>query len=192
MATEVLLPQDILGNRHLGAFGPSAFSGYLPRRKQIYNPNHRQRRKAESRRRLEGSAKAGDGANGGAGSLVMGRVAILRRGESLDSVAVGKGEKERRRRGVTTAAGVISSDAGGDLMVYGTGRLGPEPAAVPRQTRLVGVRTRGERAEVYAGPAFSLSPSPRALPLPSFPSKKTEGGSAASATRDLRRLLRLD
>ncbi|RWV94784.1 hypothetical protein GW17_00042655 [Ensete ventricosum] len=53
--------------------------------------------------------------------------------------------------------------------------------------------------EVYAGSGFVLSPSPRALPLPTF-SRKKEGSAATaaaavvdcSATRDLRRLLRLD
>ncbi|CAA6654173.1 unnamed protein product [Spirodela intermedia] len=51
------------------------------------------------------------------------------------------------------------------------------------------------RRETYAGSAFSLSPSPRALPLPRFSSKKPwDGGAIAvdlSATKDLRRLLGL-
>ncbi|XP_058083149.1 uncharacterized protein LOC131231075 [Magnolia sinica] len=46
---------------------------------------------------------------------------------------------------------------------------------------------------VYAGSAFSQSPPPSSLPLPSF-SKKKESlpGFDDSATRDLRRLLRID
>ncbi|KAH7838694.1 hypothetical protein Vadar_029998 [Vaccinium darrowii] len=48
----------------------------------------------------------------------------------------------------------------------------------------------GERRDVYAGSAVSMSPSPRALPLPSLFSKKMAVDD--SATRDLRRHLRLD
>ncbi|KAF7813708.1 proline-rich nuclear receptor coactivator [Senna tora] len=46
---------------------------------------------------------------------------------------------------------------------------------------------------VYAGSAFAVSPSPNALPLPSF-WKKTQAPAVVddSATRDLRRLLRLE
>ncbi|RCV25556.1 hypothetical protein SEVIR_5G176300v4 [Setaria viridis] len=50
-------------------------------------------------------------------------------------------------------------------------------------------------AEVYAGPAFSTSPEPSALPLPQFPVKKAAAAVAAvddAATRDLRRILRLE
>ncbi|XP_027331860.1 uncharacterized protein LOC113847152 [Abrus precatorius] len=49
------------------------------------------------------------------------------------------------------------------------------------------------KSDVYAGSAFAMSPSPSALPIPSFQTKKQ--ASAAfddSATRDLRRLLRLE
>ncbi|KAH7833046.1 hypothetical protein Vadar_002651 [Vaccinium darrowii] len=50
----------------------------------------------------------------------------------------------------------------------------------------------GERRDVYAGSAVavSMSPSPRALPLPSLFSKKKAVDD--SATRDLWRHLRLD
>ncbi|MQL76243.1 hypothetical protein Taro_008644 [Colocasia esculenta] len=224
MGTEVLFPQDILGNRRLVGFGPSsvtisADASLFPRRRVAPNccsssgggvtGNPRPRRRPESRRRSEGSprpaaapaGKVGSGGNGGRGNLVMGQVTILRRGESLDSVT-GKGlsrkaEKEGKRAEKAAAPVVLSSESGGDLIVFGTGRLGPEPASVPKQLRLVGVRTgtRAERAEMYAGPAFSLSPSPRALPLPTFSSRKPGECGAdehQSATRDLRRLLRLD
>ncbi|CAL0325828.1 unnamed protein product [Lupinus luteus] len=48
--------------------------------------------------------------------------------------------------------------------------------------------------DVYAGSAFSVvAPSPSALPLPSFPIKKrTSPAIDDSATRGLRRLLRLE
>lgn len=49
------------------------------------------------------------------------------------------------------------------------------------------------KSDVYAGSAFAVSPSPSALPLPSFPKKKQATPAFDdSATRDLRRLLRLE
>ncbi|KAE9602139.1 hypothetical protein Lal_00049612 [Lupinus albus] len=50
------------------------------------------------------------------------------------------------------------------------------------------------KSDVYAGSAFSVvAPSPSALPLPSFPTKKQASPVIDdSATRDLRRLLRLE
>uniref|UniRef100_A0A0E0JJ53 Uncharacterized protein n=1 Tax=Oryza punctata TaxID=4537 RepID=A0A0E0JJ53_ORYPU len=48
--------------------------------------------------------------------------------------------------------------------------------------------------EVYAGPAFSVSPEPSSLPLPQFPFRKAAVTAAVddAATRDLRRMLRLE
>lgn len=49
--------------------------------------------------------------------------------------------------------------------------------------------------DIYAGSAFAVSPAPESLPLPSFPMKKQimlDVAVDASATRDLRRLLRLE
>ncbi|RDY04529.1 hypothetical protein CR513_11747, partial [Mucuna pruriens] len=49
------------------------------------------------------------------------------------------------------------------------------------------------KTDVYAGSAFAVSPSPSALPLPSFSTKKQASATVDdSATRDLRRLLRLE
>lgn len=64
---------------------------------------------------------------------------------------------------------------------FGPGRLDPEPEQI--------------RIAAYAGSAFSTSPSPRSLPLPTFSRRrKEEEGSVAdrSATKNLWRLLRLD
>ncbi|KAL9140080.1 hypothetical protein ABFS82_14G012500 [Erythranthe guttata] len=44
----------------------------------------------------------------------------------------------------------------------------------------------------YAGSGCFTSPSPRSVPLPSFFSKKEPENSEDGATRDLRRLLRLE
>lgn len=99
--------------------------------------------------------------------LVAGKMRILRRGESLVSI---------------TAA---DENNGGEMAVYGTGRLGPDPENVMKQVR-VGL------PDVYAGSAVTMSPSPRALPVPSFFKKGGEKFVDDSATKDLRRLLRLD
>ncbi|CAJ1941142.1 unnamed protein product [Sphenostylis stenocarpa] len=49
------------------------------------------------------------------------------------------------------------------------------------------------KSDMYAGSAFAVSPSPNALPMPSFPTKKNSSAAIDdSATRDLRRLLRLE
>lgn len=45
---------------------------------------------------------------------------------------------------------------------------------------------------IYAGSAFVVSPLPSALPLPSFSKKQPSAVVADSATRDLRRLLKLE
>ncbi|CAA7405988.1 unnamed protein product [Spirodela intermedia] len=166
MGTEVLIPYDVLSNQRLGFDASPAAAALFPHRKRATgggsSANPRPRRKPDQRKRREPAVAA----------------APLRRGGSLDSKVGGKEEKK---------PGILSSAGGGDLMVFGTGRLGPEPAVVPRQIRLVGTAEHRRRGETYAGPAFSASPSPRALPLPTFPSKKPD-----AATRDLRRLLRLD
>ncbi|CAN0856082.1 hypothetical protein LINGRAHAP2_LOCUS6415 [Linum grandiflorum] len=106
-------------------------------------------------------------------SLVMDKVTILRRGESLDSRIVAGGE-------ATTASVMVAN---------GTERIGPGPEVVPRQIRMPQAAYR--KADVYAGSAFAVSPEPSDLPLPSF-SKKKQVSVDDSATRDLRRLLRLD
>ncbi|MBS2599563.1 hypothetical protein KFY57_25770, partial [Salmonella enterica subsp. enterica serovar Typhimurium] len=76
--------------------------------------------------------------------------------------------------------------------VTGTDRLGPEPEMVPKQIRIVDLSSPlTGKCDVYAGSAFAVSPAPSSLPLPSF-SKKKQVRFDDSATRDLRRLLRLD
>lgn len=104
----------------------------------------------------------------------MGHVTILKRGEPLNSKKEKEREKEREKKPV------VSSDP----RVFGRDPLGPDPNLVPKQIRLV---ASGRVGDVYAGSACSLSPSPRKVPLPNF-SKRIE----ESATKDLRRLLRLD
>ncbi|ONK62896.1 uncharacterized protein A4U43_C07F9250 [Asparagus officinalis] len=163
MGTEILHPEDCL-TRHLRK----------PHLHPNPNPNHHakafKKRRSRSRSRSPRSAK------------IMGQVTILKPGESLFSSRIDS---------------LIS-----DPKVYGSGRLGPDPDQI-------GV-------VAYAGSAFSTSPSPGSLPLPSFSRRKEERFSTSpspgslplpsfsrrkeerssvvdqSATKDLRRLLRLD
>ncbi|EHA8592448.1 hypothetical protein COCNU_contig69526081G000010 [Cocos nucifera] len=63
------------------------------------------------------------------------------------------------------------------------------PGMIPKEVRL------RKAADVYAGAAFANSPSPRALPLPRFWGRTSSPAAIVvddSATRDLRRLLRLE
>jgi len=74
------------------------------------------------------------------------------------------------------------------------GRRSP-PATAPGR-RHHGRKAARPAAEVYAGPAFSTSPEPSALPLPQFPVRKAAAAADLlvddAATRDLRRILRLE
>ncbi|KAJ6355900.1 hypothetical protein OIU78_004097 [Salix suchowensis] len=103
---------------------------------------------------------------------VVEKVTALRRGESLES-SLKKGHGN-----------------GGDLAVTSTARLGPHPKMFSKQTRNLRCPVNG-KCDVYAGSAFAVSPAPSSLPLPSF-SKKKQVPTDDAATRDLRRLLRLE
>lgn len=120
----------------------------------------------------------------------------MKRGNSLDAKTSRFITRETRGKGLITVGdprAVLSSDGCGDLIVFGTERLGPEPTALVKPVRLRSISVDG-----YAGSAFSMSPSPRALPLPSFWRKSAVGDDDAGdevdlpATQDLRRLLRLE
>lgn len=202
MGTEVLRPQDCLVERV--RFGP-VFQHQ--RRRNFYgNGNARVggRKPAvrpEQKKRFENAGRSEPLLSGRSASLDDLRkshgnnhhqVTILRRGESLDSKMSGSDHRNPRP----------AKKASDDLVVWGTERLGPDPGMVPKQIRIGELKsvTRSppasssvDRPDVYAGSAFSMSPSPRALPLPSFFSKKQASKVVDdSATRDLRRLLRLD
>lgn len=107
--------------------------------------------------------------------LVMGQVTILRQGKSLPPV-------QPKR---------VDASVGWDPAVFAVESLGPDPALISKQIRLK--PPTEEARDEYAGSAFYLSPSPRALPLPNFSRTKHAPAAAdSSATKDLRRLLRLE
>uniref|UniRef100_A0A0D9V186 Uncharacterized protein n=1 Tax=Leersia perrieri TaxID=77586 RepID=A0A0D9V186_9ORYZ len=75
----------------------------------------------------------------------------------------------------------------------GSARTRSTPAAGRRhQGKAKRTAARPATVEVYAGPAFSVSPEPSSLPLPQFPFRKAAVAVDDAATRDLRRMLRLE
>lgn len=189
MGTEVLRPQDCLirvppagfsrrrsyGNCYnYGNYGNN-FNGVVVgsgkiHRKPVARPEQRKRVASSERRPSSDDSKVARGSG-----LVMEKVTILRRGQSLDS----KMKIESLKK------------VGDNFVVVGTQRIGPDPEMVPKQIRIMDLKH-----DVYAGSAFSMSPSPSALPFPSFQRKQMLAPATVvvdnSATRDLRRLLRLD
>lgn len=202
MATEVLRPQDCLVDRI--RVSPVAY--YHRRKGSPSNGNaHSKAASRKSVARLEKkfdnnsrskpavSDDSKKNRNNNSINLLMGQVTILKRGEALDlKIKAGSGSEK-----TSTAE---------DLIVSGTERLGPDPDLVPKQVRIGDLKPVSSPApfssplgrkvvDMYAGSAFSMmSPSPSSLPLPSFFSKKQVSRIAddSTATRDLRRLLRLD
>ncbi|XP_068663187.1 uncharacterized protein [Aristolochia californica] len=172
MGTEVLRPQDCLIDRmripqSYAVFPRRSAGKPRPNRKPVTRPEPRKQRVPEPQKRsTEDTTKT-------AKNLVMAQVTILKRGESLPE------KKIREFTGVKTAP----TTAAGDLILYVTEeRVCPDPAIVTIF-----------RSDVYAGSAFFNSPAPSDLPLPSFSKKKScPGVFDDSATKDLRRLLRLD
>lgn len=183
MGTEVLRPQDCIRD------SPAIFN----HRKNYYGNgvpklNRKPVRsvKPENRRKSPEPKKSAtdDDLRSRNPKIVLGQVTILRRGESLDTKVKSSDTKQ-----ISKEITVKSSDTkqiSKEITVYGTGRLGPDPKIIPKQVRF-------GLPDTYAGSAFFTSPAPSSLPLPSF--FKKDGVKAvddSAATRDLRRLLRLD
>lgn len=176
MGTEVLRPQDILMERL--RVSPAV----LPRRKP-YAGNTKPCRKPANRPELRKRSPqfeqpisrkltASSDDSKSTKDFDMRQVTILKRGESLDA-----GRKNE----------ILKKNVASTL---GTERLRLNSVIVSKQ---IGVAVTVQ-SDVYAGAAFYLSPSPSSLPLPTF-SKKKDGMPMIvddSATKDLRRLLRLD
>ncbi|MFX6532705.1 proline-rich nuclear receptor coactivator motif-containing protein [Acinetobacter baumannii] len=200
MGTEVLLPRDLFADRFRGPSfnrrrnfpaNGNLTNVVVNRRPHNNNNNHHNKKTSPKKRSVDAKKpnKKDDvttTTTAGTGSTPMGKVTLLRRGESLDSLTSKiKGANPKPKSPIRKPID--------DLAVTGTGRIGPEsPEMVPKQIRHVKVKS--QPADVYAGSAFFTSPSPKSVPLPSFFSKKIEIEKPFddSATRDLRRLLRLE
>lgn len=116
--------------------------------------------------------------------LVMGQVTILRRGEALGPLT--SNIKVRESESTSPIRKPLV-----DLEVRDPDLVMPvSPLMVPKQ---INVRYL---ADEYSGSAIYSSPSPRSVPVPSFFLKQLVHGEIKlfddSASRDLRRLLRLD
>lgn len=198
MGTEVLRPQDCLIGRirdpHPSVFhrrrsfyphcNPNYVSNPRSSRKSAVRsekPDQRKRFVSQSEPSVSRRSGSSDDSKTQRKSLSMEKVTILRRGESLDSKIKSEGLGKQRN----------------GLAVHGTERLGPDrPEMLPKQIRIADPRPSpppNRKCDVYAGSAFAVSPEPSSLPLPSFSKKKQVSAVVDdSATRDLRRLLRLD
>ncbi|KAG6766466.1 hypothetical protein POTOM_030549 [Populus tomentosa] len=215
MGTEVLRPQDCLtertrvspcrrrnyyyGNGNGNFANPSVYSSNNNRNNPRFNrkptavrSDRSDQRKKQSEPSVSKKSRSVDDFvkiyknNSINNNKVMEKVTILRRGESLDS----------KIKSSETASATVSSKKeqgnGADMAVTSTDRLGPDPKMVSKQIRIVDLRSPvAGNGDIYAGSAFSVSPPPSSLPLPLF-SKKKHLSVDDSATRDLRRLLRLD
>lgn len=210
MGTEILYPQDILIERL--RFNPPSFSPH-----KNSNPNPKSSYRKEYRKRSPPPKKSEPLVSKKSTVPALGQVTILKRGENLDLKSKKDEEeslkkiffsddlkdlKERRKDNLRKSfSGDLQSFSSenlnlkktfsGDLLLGGTQRLGPDPELV--SVRLNDLKLGSDH--VYAGSAFASSPSPRKLPLPKFSMKKEGGLTAAveeSATKDLRRLLRLE
>ncbi|KAL6193849.1 hypothetical protein ACLB2K_034933 [Fragaria x ananassa] len=174
MGTEILRPQDCLVERIRvsPAFSrPSSYNNYY-RNGPI--PVQQQRRSGKpavraEQRRPEPAALVWkrSGQSSSDDLMKAEKVTILRRGEP------------RSRMKKAASDGRLE-------------RLGPGSTVVPKEVRIVDLRT--PVIDMYAGSAFAMSPEPSSLPLPSFSTKKKQASRSFddSATRDLRRLLRLE
>lgn len=219
MGTEVLRPQDCLIERL--RVGPTT-SSVIPRRKPSYtNSNSKPssyrrtviRPEQPPKRREPTAATAAavvvtaDGSrsknynnNNNTNNLTIGssssQVTILKRGESLNVIKSNKNEILKRT--VSSTGDLIGLGSSSSTSSSESRSIGPDPELVPKQIRITDLKSSTtvrshHHHEVYAGSAFYMSPSPSALPLPTFSIKKEGLGIVDdSATKDLRRLLRLD
>ncbi|XP_057484862.1 uncharacterized protein LOC130771269 [Actinidia eriantha] len=191
MGTEVLRPQDCLIERI--RVSPAVFNRRKngSARKPAARPEQKKRFERTGRSEPRRSTSLDDlrknQYHNHNNNLMMGQVTILRRGEALDS---------KLHDGESRCPSPPAKTSRDDLAVYGTERLGTDPDQIRIcDLKSVLLSPAPGAGDVYAGSAFATSPSPRSLPLPSFFNKKhmsKVAGGDDPATRDLRRLLRLD
>lgn len=196
MGTEVLRPQDCLIGRirdphavvfhrrksNYGNANTSYVSNSRSSRKPAVRSEKPEQRKrfvmSQSEPSVSKRSSSSDDLKLEKRSLSMENVTILRRGESMDS---------------KLKSAVLRKEDDGQVLL-GTQRLGSELGMVAMQIRIEDPRSPPMigKCDVYAGSAFAVSPAPSSLPLPSFSKKKHVSTLVDdSATRDLRRLLKL-
>uniref|UniRef100_A0A0C9QV13 TSA: Wollemia nobilis Ref_Wollemi_Transcript_7667_1586 transcribed RNA sequence n=1 Tax=Wollemia nobilis TaxID=56998 RepID=A0A0C9QV13_9CONI len=134
-------------------------------------------------------------------NLVMGQVMILKRGQAVESSS-----HMMDRLGVSPPKADAALDRAPRSRYLGPSPTGFETEGCGNGTAKKyfshGYPGVARYKEEWAGPAFTNSPAPSCLPVPMFSVKKTPqerdgqaedlAESVSSATRDLRRLLRLD
>ncbi|KAK1316712.1 hypothetical protein QJS10_CPA05g00565 [Acorus calamus] len=188
MGTEVLRPQNILMIER-----SRSIPVIIPRPHHHHHNNH-QRRRRGSPSPPPPPPPAETTAPPPSKNLVVGQLTILRRGESLDAATTPSNKKKVQRKKKPSSSLPSSPPSDGTLavMMSGTDRIGPDPAQIPRRVRLAQISTvRSSDDVIYAGSAFSSSPSPSALPLPRFSVRSAAAAVDDPATMDLRRLLRI-
>ncbi|KAL6188673.1 hypothetical protein ACLB2K_040064 [Fragaria x ananassa] len=176
MGTEILRPQDCLIERIRVSPTFSRPSSYNIFYRNGPIPVQQQRRsgkpavRAEQRRPEPAALVSKKSGQSSSDDLMKAeKVTILRRGEPLSRMKKAASDGRLERLGP-----------------------GPGPTVVPKEVRIVDLST--PVIDMYAGSAFAMSPEPSSLPLPSFSRKKKQASRSFddSATRDLRRLLRLE
>ncbi|KAK1292542.1 hypothetical protein QJS10_CPB17g01497 [Acorus calamus] len=190
MGTEVLRPQNILMIER-----SRSIPVIIPRPHHHHHNNNHQRRRRGSPSPPPPPPPAETTVPPPSKNLVVGQVTILRRGESLDAATTTSNKKKVQRKKKPSSSLPSSPPSDGILsgMMSGTDRIGPDPAQIPRRVRLAQISTiRSSDDVIYAGSAFSSSPSPSALPLPRFSVRSAAPAAVDDpATMDLRRLLRI-
>ncbi|GAB2266377.1 hypothetical protein Dimus_001386 [Dionaea muscipula] len=205
MGIEVLHPRDILMERIRVAPTTSAV---FPRRRSFNTNNHhsmnRMPKLAIQKMRVNSGFKSisvasisgrpsSEDVRSAAKHLVIGKVRILRRRESLEPEKVKSEEASTNMKEVHGGTIMISSAS--DLEMFQTRICIMDPTSPPPPPPPL-PKTHLSPVKVYAGSAaFAVSPSPESLPLPSFSRKNKKHMSMIVddfATRELRRLLRLD
>lgn len=170
MATEILRPQDCLIERI--RFPPASFSrrrSYGNNSNYYYHSNHHVATSRSSRKPVT-------------------------RPDQRKRVGVGGSGQQPA---LAEAAPVLRTSSADDSRLVRSSGFAMEKVTILRRGQSLDSATAvAVNGDVYAGSAFAVSPSPSALPLPSFTTKQQSSPVPAavddSATRDLRRLLRLE
>ncbi|PIN06657.1 hypothetical protein CDL12_20785 [Handroanthus impetiginosus] len=166
MAVEVLAPQNLLVEKCHKQPRSYHRRRNFPAKAVANQKHHRQASPKPNKSKIKAPSEAKKLRHGGdtytrrvdvtSSGIVMGQVRLLRRGESLSSV-VSKISAATREAAIREPVN--------DLAVSGMASTEPDsPVVIPQQIR----RISAPPAAFYAGSACHSSPSPRALPLPSF------------------------